>query len=266
MNNSEPISALQGTTLAGLIYKGNYHWNEQFEGKAILNNQINYRFGEKCCVSVLKPKKFDLEKLEKKWKNYLKSSKFSFAFSNDVLFDDAFEYYCRFLRKDATGYNEKISYNNRKIEEMNIKDISKIITNSDSSITNRSSISIVIYYGNKKLLFLADNIASEALEDLSQKEMNYSLVKLPHHGSESNIDDCFIKNVETGIYLVSTNSEKYNHPDLETLAKIACKKTDYVKKIYFNYKVEKVVKFEQKIDKINNIEFIYLKKGQKIYL
>ena len=39
-----------------------------------------------------------------------------------------------------------------------------------------------------------------------------------------------------------------------------------VKKIYFNYKVEKVVKFEQKIDKINNIEFIYLKKGQKIYL
>lgn len=266
LNNSEPISALQGTTLAGLIYKGNYHWNEQFEGKAILNNQINYRFGEKCCVSVLKPKKFDLEKLEKKWKKYLKSSKFSFAFSNDVLFDDAFEYYCRFLRKDATGYNEKISYNNRKIEEMNIKDISKIITNSDSSITNRSSISIVIYYGNKKLLFLADNIASEALEDLSQKEMNYSLVKLPHHGSESNIDDCFIKNVETGIYLVSTNSEKYNHPDLETLAKIACKKTDYVKKIYFNYKVEKVVKFEQKIDKINNIEFIYLKKGQKIYL
>ena len=231
------------------IYKGNYHWNEQFEGKAILNNQINYRFGEKCCVSVLKPKKFDLEKLEKKWKNYLKSSKFSFAFSNDVLFDDAFEYYCRFLRKDATGYNEKISYNNRKIEEMNIKDISKIITNSDSSITNRSSISIVIYYGNKKLLFLADNIASEALEDLSQKEMNYSLVKLPHHGSESNIDDCFIKNVETGIYLVSTNSEKYNHPDLETLAKIACKKTDYVKKIYFNYKVEKVVKFEQNFEK-----------------
>ena len=58
---------------------------------------------------------------------------------------------------------------------MNIKDISKIITNSDSSITNRSSISIVIYYGNKKLLFLADNIASEALEDLSQEEMNYSL-------------------------------------------------------------------------------------------
>ena len=37
-------------------------------------------------------------------------------------------------------------------------------------------------------------------------------------------------------------------------------------KLYFNYKGEKVVKFEQKIDKINNIEFIYLKKGQKIYL
>ena len=78
--------------------------------------------------------------MEKLFKNL---QNFQFAFSNDVLFDDAFEYYCRFLRKDATGCNEKISYNNRKIEEMNIKDISKIITNSDSSITNRSSISMM---------------------------------------------------------------------------------------------------------------------------
>ena len=53
-------------------------------------------------------------------------------------------------------YNEKISYNNCEAEKMDIRDISKKQTNNDSSITNKSSISVIISYENKKLLFLAD--------------------------------------------------------------------------------------------------------------
>ena len=96
--------------------------------------------------------------------------------------------------------------------------------------------------------------------------MFFSLVKLPHHGSVKNISSDFIKNIETDIYLISTNSEKYNHPDIETLAKIACKRTEYVKRIYFNYKIDKVTDFEKKIYGMNDIEFVYLGEGQKIYL
>ena len=96
--------------------------------------------------------------------------------------------------------------------------------------------------------------------------MFFSLVKLPHHGSVKNISSDFIKNIETDIYLISTNSEKYNHPDIETLAKIACKRTEYVKRIYFNYKIDKVTDFEKKIYGLNDIELVYLGEGQKIYL
>lgn len=92
------------------------------------------------------------------------------------------------------------------------------------------------------------------------------MVKVPHHGSANNINDEFIESIECDTYLISTNSEKYNHPDIETLAKIACKRTGYVKKIYFNYKIEKVVDFEKKIYGMNDIEFVYLEQGQKIYL
>ena len=94
----------------------------------------------------------------------------------------------------------------------------------------------------------------------------YSLVKLPHHGSANNISDDFVECIESDTYLVSTNSEKYNHPDIETLAKIACKRTEYVKRIYFNYKIDKVADFEKKIYGMNDIEFVYLGEGQKIYL
>ena len=118
----------------------------------------------------------------------------------------------------------------------------------------------------KIILFLADNIADDVLEYLSQEDRGYSLVKLPHHGSANNISDDFVECIESDTYLVSTNSEKYNHPDIETLAKIACKRTEYVKRIYFNYKIDKVADFEKKIYGMNDIEFVYLGEGQKIYL
>ena len=266
LNKNDPISAIQGTTLAGLIFEGGYHWNEQFEGMAIINNGINYQFGKECFISVLKPTMSDLEKLGKKWKRDLKKSKYSFTFSKDKLFDDAFEYYCRCMPMDGNGNNEGISYSNHNTEEMTIEELSRKLVSKDKSITNRSSISIILSYRNKKLLFLADNITDSILEYLSKIDKKYALVKVPHHGSANNINDEFIESIECDTYLISTNSEKYNHPDIETLAKIACKRTGYVKKIYFNYKIEKVVDFEKKIYGMNDIEFVYLEQGQKIYL
>ena len=167
---------------------------------------------------------------------------------------------------DGNGNNEKICYSNHNTEEMTIEEISREPMSEDNSITNRSSISVIIRYRNKKLLFLADNIADDVLEYLSQEDRGYSLVKLPHHGSANNISDDFVECIESDTYLVSTNSEKYNHPDIETLAKIACKRTEYVKRIYFNYKIDKVADFEKKIYGMNDIEFVYLGEGQKIYL
>lgn len=260
------ISAIQGTTLAGLIFEGGYHWNDQFEGQAIINNGINYQFGKECFISVLKPSLSDLEKLGEKWKRDLKKSKYSFEFSKDKLFDDAFEYYCRFMPIGGTGNNQKICYSNETTEKMTIEELAEKSMEEDNSVTNRSSISVIISYRNKKLLFLADNIADNVLEFLSQEDKAYSLVKLPHHGSANNISSDFIKRIESDMYLVSTNSKKYNHPDIETLAKIASKRTEYVKKIYYNYRIDKVVNFEKKIYGMNDIEFVYLGEGQKIYL
>ena len=157
---------------------------------------------------------------------------------------------------DGNGYNENICSENYCTEEKTIQEIAGKTTKMDNSITNRSSISVIIRYRNKKLLFLADNIADGVLEYLSQEDRVYSLVKLPHHGSANSISDDFVDCVESDTYLVSTNSEKYNHPDIETLAKIACKRTEYVKRIYFNYKIDKVTDFEKKIYGMNDIEFI----------
>lgn len=71
--NNSAISAIQGTTLAGLIFQGGYHWNEQFDEQAVMNNGIYYQLGKECFVTVLKPDISDLERLGNKWKRDLKN-------------------------------------------------------------------------------------------------------------------------------------------------------------------------------------------------
>ena len=62
------------------------------------------------------------------------------------------------------------------------------------------------------------------------------------------------------------NSAKYGHPDLETLAKIASRKTDYKRQIYFNYRIGKVAEFETRLKGRKDLEFLYLRDGSRIVI
>lgn len=260
------ISALQGTTLAALIMYGGYCWNQQFEGAAILYNDEEIKLGKECFITVLLPKKQELERLGKRWRNELLKSKFSFEFSDDELFDDAFEYYWRCLVANRKGENKEICITQREIDKGTLEQLATKQGKADDSETNRSSISLLIKYKEKKMLFLADNLTNEVLKVLSDDNKELSLIKIPHHGSINNISDDFIENIDTDTYLISTSSEKFGHPNVETLAKLACKRTKYKKKIYFNYQIKEVTKFENNLNEMDDIEFIYLEKGQEVLL
>lgn len=257
------ISVKQGTTLAALILKGGYQWNRQFEGNAICSEDDNIiRIGKVCMLTILTPNRQALMSLAKMWKNELKSKRFGFQFSDDELFDDAYEYYMKYLAKFEETGSKKIS-ENKQIEELDT--LLKLENTRDPSKTNNASISVLLQYRGRKLLFLADAIADDAVERLGDNR-KVDLIKLPHHGSNRNITTKFINDVETDRYLVSTNSKKYNHPDMDVLAKIICKKTDYIKKVYFNYTLEKLNTLLKLIDNLSGIDFIILKKNQGITL
>lgn len=267
VNGRKGISALQGTTLGALILSGGYCWNQQFNGLAVSNKVEKIGMGKECVVSVLLPGEQELCKLAKRWKRELQRSRLNFQFSDNELFDDAFEYYWRYISEENSGRRKQIGAEQQIYGESKpIKDMVSYHGENDSSETNRASISLQIEYKSKHILLLADNVADNALKMLAEDNRNFDAVKLPHHGSIKNISNNFIDKIDTSRYLVSTNSEKYGHPDLETIAQIACKETRYRKQIFFNYDIEKVRKFEQEIMAMNDIEFIYLQKGQKIVL
>lgn len=265
LRKEKEISSLQGTTLAAYILSGGYAWNQQFGGLAVSNNFEEVSFENKCLIHILMPGENELYNLAKKWKRELQKSRLSFQFSDNEIFDDAFEFYWRYMMDESEGESKNICAEKTHVEKRSLEEMANFNGKDDGSDSNRSSVSFIIEYNGKKMLFFADNLAKFILE-LIGSEQKFDLIKMPHHGSINNISDDFIQNVETEKYLISTSSEKYGHPDIETLAKIACKRTTYKKQIFLNYRIPKISEFENEIREMEDIELIYLENGQEIIL
>lgn len=96
---------------------------------------------------------------------------------------------------------------------------------------NKASLSFEIHFGSKALLFCGDANMRNYAGLLQEK---YDLIKLSHHGTYHG-NECFIGNkpIISERYIVSTNSAKYNHPELKLLSGILTQNRS--KEIIVNY-------------------------------
>lgn len=229
-NNDESvkdISGYQGTTLAGLLYSNGYNWNT-ISNNLPIKKGVFQEIDKNIHIKVIAPQDNELEELGKVWKKQLMQKKHSFLFSDELLFDDAYEYYMRFLREPFIEARE-ISYMK---EEENIEKLAYKEYPSDISVVNNSSICFEIDYKGTLLLFLGDKSVGSL--DMNLIKEKYALLKVPHHGSNNNYSIEFAKKVHADVYLLSTNGRKYQHPDKEMIAKIIYFNKEK-KKMFFNY-------------------------------
>jgi hypothetical protein len=63
------------------------------------------------------------------------------------------------------------------------------------------------------------------------------LVKVPHHGSRNNVSKALLDRLDCRHYLVSTNGDRYKHPDREAIARIVRYGGD-TPVLHFNYRSE----------------------------
>lgn len=94
----------------------------------------------------------------------------------------------------------------------------------DSSKTNSQSIILVLHYKDSSILLPGDAIPEKllnALDEYRKEEIaRFVLVKLPHHGSYKNITKEILDKIECSDYVVSTNGERYFHPNKKMMIKI----------------------------------------------
>lgn len=237
-DTEQEIGINEGMSLGVLIEENKILLNSVVEGQAICSELIpdRYEIAPNIFITVLGPSKNNITDLEKYWEKDMVSRNYMFRVSNKIKLTEAFEY--QMERITSKYKNESFNISENECLEKYVGKLTEI----DESIVNRSSISFILEYDDKKCLFLGDTVIDETIlkniENVVGFEYRFSAIKLPHHGSRYNITHDFINRYNADEYYCLTNSVRYSHPDLEVLAALLCKDSKF-KKIIFNYPIDK---------------------------
>lgn len=260
INETSPISARQGSTLAGYLYRFGYanRWNSSFGFKSVnIDNKTEIELQD-IKIFLLSPDTNKLRNLERLWMKKLREIDCDFSISDEEIFDDAYEMYIKNVKHPDINESKSISCSSTEFETIVNNKINQDRT--DVSKSNGASIAFILEYKGKKVLFLGDSHEDIIIESLveyeeSGKKLEFSAVKVSHHGSIKN-NFKWIEEIIADKYLFSTNGEEHNHPDKEVIAKIL-KFNKQNKVFYFNYPVNICVDIQnEKLNKKYNYSVV----------
>jgi metal-dependent hydrolase (beta-lactamase superfamily II) len=239
--NKEKIAYNSATCVAEYLNKDYFYnkWNKSFKQGSIYVDEDNLRTIKinDVAVTILGPKKNILDDIFKEWQDYLLDYVNGEIKVKNINVAIAFEKYFAALRTISANV-EKSKCSSNCVDDM-IE-----YCDYDTDVVNRSSITIVIEFEGKRLLFLGDSSPIDIQEEMERYIKNntnkFDLVKVSHHGSKNNLSKEMVKMIDCEKYLISTNGKKFNHPDIETIVKIIFLGNSN-KKIHFNYRPQNII-------------------------
>lgn len=193
----------QGVHFTGDINKLGIRINPQFSGQLVMNAGLKrpVDMGNDLKIRVIGPMKEELLNLQKDYDAWLKKNRVA----------------------------QKVP--------------SALASFTDESIPNLSSIVILTEVGDKRILFTGDARGDKVLEGLEQAgllkpggTMQVDILKMPHHGSDRNVDPVFFSRIIAGHYVFAGNGE-HGNPELNTMQKLLDERGDGNYLIYFTYPI-----------------------------
>ncbi|EPS1776413.1 ComEC/Rec2 family competence protein [Klebsiella aerogenes] len=131
------------------------------------------------------------------------------------------------MHDDYIKKNQPQISSDEKVEPTLLECIEKVANGTDKflpdrSITNRTSLSLIIEYNGFRGLFLGDAWATDVIESfrLNKIEPGFCVTKLSHHGSERNSNSELINIIGKTEYIICADKSKHNHPNNKTIARI----------------------------------------------
>jgi len=133
----------------------------------------------------------------------------------------------------------------------NLEALAAIDTERDQSPTNGSSIAFLLEYAGRSCLLAADAFSSvlgNALTSLANardgQPIKVDVFKLPHHGSMGNVTTSLLRVVPAQHYFVSTNGDRFNHPDDVALARVITE-AKWEPTLWFNYATSATLRWSE---------------------
>lgn len=210
----------EGEFLAKLISKYSLPWNESFMGHAVVSKagqlvETTLPGGMK--ITILSPSIPDLEKLRDEWDKVLDEEKLDT--------DDPQAILARLEQnKRLRPTPEALGWLG---EEINVDKEADARFEEDTTAANGSSIAFLAEYDGKSALFAGDAHPSTLVDGIRQlldyrhlSRLALDAFKIPHHGSQNNLNRELLDLLECRRYLISTNGSYYRHPDQQAIARV----------------------------------------------
>lgn len=216
-DGTREISFTQGSSVAELLINYGYNWNTSFWCHSVCAEKMKHIIFGNVELVILNPTQTVLNMLAQEWLWSLKSKCERVIISENHIFNDAFEGFYVSEHDDWLTVTKEIS-SDKKMNSYDWDFISELDDDeTDSKLTNCSSIAVLILYEGTKLLFPGD-CPIKIFHNKLPKEID--IVKLPHHGSGKNTDKNFIRKTKVFCYLISTDGRHTGHPSLKVIANI----------------------------------------------
>jgi hypothetical protein len=126
------------------------------------------------------------------------------------------------------------------------KDKEAVASFSDTSVANLSSIVVLAEVSGKKMLLTGDARGDKILLGLEKVglleprgKMKVDILKMPHHGSDRNMETVFFERIEADHYVFSGNGE-HGNPERETLQMLRDARQDENFLIHLTYPIEEI--------------------------
>jgi len=226
------ISAKHSKKFEKLCLTYGYQMNSQFSDGVVRRNFENMdsvfkdskSIGE-CEVTVLSPNTKMLEKLSKVFNREMIK-----LFGKDYNISEDEDFWYIFEKLGLLLYEEYDLEENISASESKLEDWVGTAKLAKMNDLNKASIVVRIQYKEYKLLFTGDS-DSECWDEFLEEE--YDVIKLSHHGT-TKPNQKIVEKTRAMHIIISTNGEKYNHPENDLLAAALLKGN---KKMYFNYDI-----------------------------
>ena len=231
-SSSNPISARQGSSLAKLLRQYGYTWNSGDGTSCISEGDAPVSLPRNVSVYVIGPKTARLERLRDLWLRAVGKLGYRGSAQPSDLIDDAYEMWCATAPQPSIAQAAPIAANG----SLRLSDVYA----SDTSISNGSSIALIIHTGNTRLLFLGDAWAEDVVASLKAQQRTagpliFDAIKVSHHGSLHNTSVELLSIADSPCFVISSDGRRHGHPDFEVLAEIVDRPAPFKRQLYFNY-------------------------------
>ena len=231
-SSSNPISARQGSSLAKLLRQFGYTWNSGDGTTCISAGDAPVSLSSSVSVHVIGPTTARLEELRELWLREVQKLGYRGSSNPSDLIDDAYEMWCARAQAPSVPRATPIAARGG----LRLADVYM----PDTSVSNGSSIALIVCTGNTRLLFLGDALAEDMVTSLKAQQLTagpliFDAIKVSHHGSLHNTSVKLLSIVDSPCFLISSDGSRHGHPDFEVLAEIVDRPAPFQRQLFFNY-------------------------------